>query len=43
MTHLRSFVGLVAQAALVVLVLWSIGAMAGVVYVGFCMVAGCRG
>lgn len=43
MIALRAALTLLCEAAIVVLFLWSIGAAAGVVMVGFCMVAGCRG
>ena len=41
-TRLRGAAKMLGEAAIVLVALWSVGAMFGVVAVGFCMVAGCR-
>lgn len=43
MRILRQGVALIGQVLLIVLALWTLGACLGLVALGFCMVAGCRG
>ena len=41
MTHLRELLTVTVQALLLLLVVWCLGAIVGVFWVGVCMVAGC--
>ncbi len=38
---IRNLASLLLSAVLTVIALWSVGAMLGVIAVGYCMVAGC--
>jgi hypothetical protein len=40
-TYLRAALSLAAQVALVLLLIWSAGALVGLANVGYCSVAGC--